>query len=137
MKVIKYACRRKNCNIANTCMRFYVLTTASMKMKALCDMAPCSLVEVDRRFRGAYCLHYHPHYHGCNWFIMRQNVLTRAQTLRIYKVMEFVSFQVLTAASMKFRIVFWDVLPCKIIVDRRFRGTCCSLIPDEGGSTYL
>jgi hypothetical protein len=26
-------------------------------------------------------------------------------------------FQVLAAASMKFRIVFWDVLPCKIIVD--------------------
>jgi len=26
---------------------------------------------------------------------------------------------------MKFRIVFWDVLPRKIIVDRRFRGTCC------------
>jgi hypothetical protein len=24
-----------------------------------------------------------------------------------------------------FRIVFWDVLPCKIIVGRRFRGTCC------------
>jgi hypothetical protein len=22
------------------------------------------------------------------------------------------------------RFVFWDVLPCKIIVDRRFRGTC-------------
>jgi hypothetical protein len=36
-----------------------------------------------------------------------------------------VRFQVLTAASMKFRIVFWDVLPCKMIVDRRFRGTCC------------
>jgi hypothetical protein len=34
-------------------------------------------------------------------------------------------FQVLKAASMMFRIVFWDVLPCKIIVDRRFRGTCC------------
>jgi hypothetical protein len=26
---------------------------------------------------------------------------------------------------LKFVIVFWDVLPCKIIVDRRFRGTCC------------
>jgi hypothetical protein len=26
---------------------------------------------------------------------------------------------------MKSRIVFWDVLPCKIIVDRRFRGVCC------------
>jgi len=25
---------------------------------------------------------------------------------------------------MIFRIVSWDVLPCKIIVDRRFRGTC-------------
>jgi hypothetical protein len=24
----------------------------------------------------------------------------------------------------KFRFVFWDVLPCKMIVDRRFRGTC-------------
>jgi hypothetical protein len=51
-------------------------------------------------------------------------------------------FQVLTAASMKFRIVFWDVLPCKIIVDRRFRGTCCLhhqrwVIPDDWGSTYL
>jgi hypothetical protein len=31
-----------------------------------------------------------------------------------------------TAASMMFRIVFWDVLLCKIIVD-----------PDDGGSTYL
>jgi hypothetical protein len=37
-------------------------------------------------------------------------------------------FQVLTAASMKFRFVFWDVLPCKIIVGRRFRGTCCPII---------
>jgi hypothetical protein len=26
---------------------------------------------------------------------------------------------------LEFIIVFWDVLPCKIIVDRRFRGTCC------------
>jgi hypothetical protein len=26
---------------------------------------------------------------------------------------------------MKFRIVFWDVLPCKLIADRRFRDTCC------------
>jgi len=26
---------------------------------------------------------------------------------------------------MMFRIVFWDVLPCKMIVDRRFRGAFC------------
>jgi hypothetical protein len=24
-----------------------------------------------------------------------------------------------------FRAVFWVVLPCKMIVDRRFRGACC------------
>jgi hypothetical protein len=34
---------------------------------------------------------------------------------------KYLTFQVLTAASMKFKFVFWDVLPCKIIVDRRFR----------------
>jgi hypothetical protein len=27
--------------------------------------------------------------------------------------------------SILFRIVFWDILPCKMIVDRRFRGTYC------------
>jgi hypothetical protein len=27
-------------------------------MTAFWDIAPCSLVEVDRRFRGAYCLHH-------------------------------------------------------------------------------
>jgi hypothetical protein len=29
----------------------------------------------------------------------------------------YVRFQVLTAASMMFRAVFWVVLPCKMIVD--------------------
>jgi hypothetical protein len=37
----------------------------------------------------------------------------------------YVRFQVLTAASTKLRFVFWDVLQCKIIVNRRFRGMCC------------
>jgi hypothetical protein len=36
--------------------RFQALTAASMKMSASWDIAPCSLVEVYRRFRGAYCL---------------------------------------------------------------------------------
>jgi hypothetical protein len=39
--------------------------------------------------------------------------------------LKLVRFQVLTAASMMFRIVFLDVLPCKMIVDRRFRGAYC------------
>jgi hypothetical protein len=38
--------------------RFKVLTAASMKMTAFWDIAPCSLIEVDRRFRGAYCVHH-------------------------------------------------------------------------------
>jgi len=37
-----------------------------------------------------------------------------------FKVVYYLRFQVLTAASMMFRIVFWDVLPCKIIVDHYF-----------------
>jgi hypothetical protein len=44
----------------------------------------------------------------------------------------FVRFQVLTAASMMFRIVFWDVLPCKIIVDRDD-----VVRDDDGGSKNL
>jgi hypothetical protein len=34
-----------------------------MKMRAFWDVAPCSLVEVDRRVRGAYC-HYHQSGYG-------------------------------------------------------------------------
>jgi hypothetical protein len=37
-------------------VRFQVLTAVSTKMRAFWNIAPCSLVEVDRRFRGAYCL---------------------------------------------------------------------------------
>jgi hypothetical protein len=44
---------------------------------------------------------------------------------------------------MKFRIVFWDLLPCKIIVDRHFRGTCClhhqgwQYIPEDNSEVLL
>jgi hypothetical protein len=41
-------------------VRFQVLTVANMKMIVLWDIAPCSLVGVDRRFRGEYC----PHHQG-------------------------------------------------------------------------
>jgi hypothetical protein len=35
---------------------FQVLTAASMKFRVFRDVMPCSHVEFDRRFRGAYCL---------------------------------------------------------------------------------
>jgi hypothetical protein len=37
---------------------FPVLSAASIKITAFWDTALCSLVEVDRRFRSAYCLHH-------------------------------------------------------------------------------
>jgi hypothetical protein len=39
-------------------LRFQVLTAASMKMAVFWVAAPCILVEVYRRFRGACCLHH-------------------------------------------------------------------------------
>jgi hypothetical protein len=39
-------------------VRFQVLTAASMKFRVFWDVAPCSHVEVVRRFCGAYYLHH-------------------------------------------------------------------------------
>jgi hypothetical protein len=39
-------------------VRFKVLTVVSMKMRAFWVIAPYSLVGVDQRFRGMYCLHH-------------------------------------------------------------------------------
>jgi hypothetical protein len=36
------------------------------------------------------------------------------------ELIHIVRFQVLTAASMKFRIVFWEVLPSKVILENYF-----------------
>jgi hypothetical protein len=41
-----------------TYVRYVVLKAASMKMRVFCDIAPCSLVGIDRCFRGVYCLHH-------------------------------------------------------------------------------
>jgi hypothetical protein len=39
-------------------VRFQVLTAASMKMTVFWDVAPCSMVDTDRRFRVAYCVNH-------------------------------------------------------------------------------
>jgi hypothetical protein len=39
-------------------VRFQVFTGASIQFRVFWDVAPCSHVEVDRRFRSAYCLHH-------------------------------------------------------------------------------
>jgi hypothetical protein len=38
-------------------LKFEIVAVASMKMTVSWDVAPCSLVETDRRFRDVYCLH--------------------------------------------------------------------------------
>jgi hypothetical protein len=43
-------------NIITIQMRFQVLTAPSMKISVFWDVVPYSLVETDRRFRGAHCL---------------------------------------------------------------------------------
>jgi hypothetical protein len=46
------------------------------------------------------------------------------------------SFQVLTAAGMKFRF-FWDVAPCsRIGVDQRFRGAYCTPMRLHGATSH-
>jgi hypothetical protein len=35
-----------------------IIITFCIKMVAVWDIAPCSLVEVDQRFGGVYCLHH-------------------------------------------------------------------------------
>jgi hypothetical protein len=42
----------------NEMARFQVLAALGMKMTALCNIALCSMAEVDRRFRDPYCLHH-------------------------------------------------------------------------------
>jgi hypothetical protein len=39
-------------------MRFEVLTATSMKKVVFWDVAPCSLVDIDRHFKGVHCLRY-------------------------------------------------------------------------------
>jgi hypothetical protein len=44
---------KKSGNSRFYCMRFQAVTAATMTLKAFWDIAPCSLVTVDRRFRDA------------------------------------------------------------------------------------
>jgi len=43
-------------------------------------------------------------------------------------------FQVLTAASMKMT-AFWDIAPCSVVVQRRFKDAYCLHQGDDGSST--
>jgi hypothetical protein len=40
------------CNLHVDKVRFQVLTATSMKLAVFWDLSPCSLLDIDRRFRG-------------------------------------------------------------------------------------
>jgi hypothetical protein len=44
-------------------------TISSLKMAVLCDVAPCNLVDIDRRFGGTYCLHHRHDVGSSNHFL--------------------------------------------------------------------
>jgi hypothetical protein len=45
-------------------VRFHVLTAIKIKMAVFWDAEPCTLLEIDRRFRVVYCLHHQGIYHS-------------------------------------------------------------------------
>jgi hypothetical protein len=58
-------------------VRVQVLTEDSMKMTAFLDIAPCSLGEIHRRFRGAYCLNHQGYYGGRSTLLERRSTSAR------------------------------------------------------------
>jgi hypothetical protein len=49
-------------------VRLHVLTVVDMKLSVFSDVAPCSLTDIDRSFKGSYCLHHQGYEssHGAN-----------------------------------------------------------------------
>jgi hypothetical protein len=85
--------------------------TAEMKMAAFWDVALCSLVEVDRRFRGAYCFHLRPYdgvgTHIWNIVLLQRDYvalytkrLSSSVTVKVFIVTYLISLWALNAYSI-------------------------------------
>jgi hypothetical protein len=81
--------------------RFLTKMTLNSKMSVFWDVTPCSLVETNRRFTCAYCLH-RP---GDKAVRTSETSVSFYQTSR----RNIPEDRHLTS----FRFVFWNVLPCK------------------------
>jgi hypothetical protein len=80
-------------------VRFQVLTAAGMKFKVFWDVAPCSHVEVDRRFRGGYWI-----YH--NWDESSWIIFLMMEAVRTYETS--VNFNVTTQWYIPEYYEFWN-----------------------------
>jgi hypothetical protein len=79
-----------------------------MKMAVFWDIAPCSLVDTDRRFRGAYCLHYHsdrPEFSNA----MKMSFGFKGLTRLSYKFPTFLSIHSLLSLSLPYSTVITSV----------------------------
>jgi hypothetical protein len=55
----------------------------------------------------------------------------------IYRISVYIQYKQAVRHPLLFRVVFWDIVPCKMIVDRRFRGTYCLHHQGSLMSTHL
>jgi hypothetical protein len=75
------------------------LTGSNMKMAVFWDIAPCSLVEVDRRFKGRYCLHQQ----GDESFIALMMETVRTSETSVYfneTARRYISFNLILLVSL-------------------------------------
>jgi hypothetical protein len=56
-----------------------------MKMAVFWDVAPCSLVEIGQRFRGAYCLHHQ----GDEYQTARRNISQKTVIFVLTTLVQF------------------------------------------------
>jgi hypothetical protein len=63
-KEVWYVCclKKRRVQTSKNFLRFQVLTSTSMNVAVFWDVAPRSLVETERRFRGTYCFHHYVYY---------------------------------------------------------------------------
>jgi hypothetical protein len=64
-------------NSIHALVRFQVLKAASMNMTVFWNVAPCSLIELDRLFRSVYCLRHSPLHGGSKHLWNVRSVSTR------------------------------------------------------------
>jgi hypothetical protein len=82
---------------------FQALTEESMKVKALWDIVPCSLVGVDRRFRDACYLHHHPDDEGSTHLL---NLVFSNETTSCYTSQKPLIFTVQLDVVWLFPVLF-------------------------------
>jgi hypothetical protein len=72
-------------------------------MTAFWDIAPCSLVEVDRRFRSAYCLHHQGERPDTRRYIPEDSDLhaRRRENLKSHAVRCFANQLIIHVPSLK------------------------------------